>query len=122
MTKANIVLPSPHRWPLMASTREMLEFALAAEIALYEAASYDVFRSLLYESVNLHIYEAELFLRSSVGRGINDISPGLVEGPAPIGGVIANLDNRARSFIEESGSASVGHIRSCRLIHIFHKN
>ncbi|XP_039042955.1 desiccation-related protein PCC13-62-like [Hibiscus syriacus] len=63
-------------------------------------------------AVNLHIYKAVFFLGSSFGLRINDISPGLVEGPAPIGVTIANLDNRSRRFIEESGLASLGHLRA----------
>ncbi|KAE8686117.1 hypothetical protein F3Y22_tig00111084pilonHSYRG00010 [Hibiscus syriacus] len=88
MLKANNVLPPPRCRPVLASTREMFEFAL-----------------------NLHIYKAVLYLGSSVGLGINDIAPGLVEGPAPIGVTVANLDNRTRRIVEESGLASVGHIR-----------
>ncbi|GMI69421.1 hypothetical protein like AT3G62730 [Hibiscus trionum] len=88
MVKANTVIPSSRCRPVLASTKEKLEFA-----------------------VNLHIYKAELVLRASVGRGINDISPGLVEGPAPIGATLANLDNRTRKIMEESGLATIGHIR-----------
>ncbi|KAK8718093.1 hypothetical protein V6N13_045339 [Hibiscus sabdariffa] len=88
--KANIVLPSPLCRPVLASTKENFQFA-----------------------VNLHIYKAELFLRSVLGRGIKDISPGLVEGPAPIGATLANVDDdRTKKFIEESGLASIGHIRA----------
>ncbi|KAK8975203.1 hypothetical protein V6N11_058248 [Hibiscus sabdariffa] len=89
MMKANIIIPSFQCRPVLASTRENFEFA-----------------------VNLHIYKAQLFMLSSIGRGINDISPGLVEGPAPIGATVANLDNRTRNFVEESGLASIGHIRA----------
>ncbi|XP_039036753.1 desiccation-related protein PCC13-62-like [Hibiscus syriacus] len=89
MMNANTVLPSPRCSPVLASTREMFQYAL-----------------------NLHIYKAVLFLGSSVGRKINDISPDLVEGPAPIGVTLANLGNLPRRFIEESGLASVGHIRA----------
>ncbi|KAE8665472.1 hypothetical protein F3Y22_tig00112614pilonHSYRG00112 [Hibiscus syriacus] len=89
MMNANTVLPPPRCRPVLASTREKFEFAS-----------------------NLHILKAELFLRSSVGRGINDISPGLVQGPAPIGAAVADLDNDTRKIIEELGLASVGHIRA----------
>ncbi|KAL4383371.1 hypothetical protein GQ457_15G016920 [Hibiscus cannabinus] len=88
MIMANLVLPSPRCSPIPGSDKEKFQFAL-----------------------NLHIYKAELFLRSSVGCGINDISPGLVKGPAPIGATLANLDKRTRKFYEESGLASIGHIR-----------
>ncbi|GMI69424.1 hypothetical protein like AT3G62730 [Hibiscus trionum] len=89
MIKATIVLPSPLCRPVLASTKENFQFAL-----------------------NLHIYKAELFLRSTVGRGINDISPGLVDGPAPIGATLANIDDRTKKVVEESGLASIGHIRA----------
>ncbi|KAK8718097.1 hypothetical protein V6N13_045343 [Hibiscus sabdariffa] len=88
MIMANYVLPSPRCSPVPGSTKEKFQFAL-----------------------NFHFYKAELFLRSSVGCGINDISPGLVKGPAPIGATLANLDKRTRKFIEESGLASAGHTR-----------
>ncbi|KAK8718094.1 hypothetical protein V6N13_045340 [Hibiscus sabdariffa] len=84
MTMANPVLPSPRCSPVPGSNKEKFLFAL-----------------------NLHIYKAELFLRSSVGCGINDISPGLVKGPAPIGATLADLDKRTRNFFEESGLAGM---------------
>ncbi|GMI69422.1 hypothetical protein like AT3G62730 [Hibiscus trionum] len=87
--KATTNLPSPLCRPVLASTKENFQFAM-----------------------NLHFYKAELFLRSTVGRGINDISPGLVEGPAPIGAALANLDNHTKKIVEESGLASIGHIRA----------
>ncbi|KAK8554718.1 hypothetical protein V6N13_093692 [Hibiscus sabdariffa] len=89
MIIANLVLPSPRCSQIPGSDREKFQFAL-----------------------NLHIYKAEVFLRSSVGCGINDISPGLVKGPAPIGATLADLDKRTRKFYEESGLASIGHIRT----------
>ncbi|KAK8509847.1 hypothetical protein V6N12_001919 [Hibiscus sabdariffa] len=89
MIIANLVLPSPRCSQIPGSDREKFQFAL-----------------------NLHIYKAEVFLRSSVGCGINDISPGLVKGPAPIGATLADLDKRTRKFYEESGLASIGHIRA----------
>ncbi|KAK8718095.1 hypothetical protein V6N13_045341 [Hibiscus sabdariffa] len=76
MIMANYVLPSPRCRPVMGSTKEQFQFA-----------------------VNLHVYKAELLLRSSIGCGINDISPGLVKGPAAIGTALANLDNRTRKFM-----------------------
>ncbi|KAK8509846.1 hypothetical protein V6N13_093691 [Hibiscus sabdariffa] len=89
MIMANYVLPSHRCKPVLGSTKEQFQFA-----------------------VNLQIYKAEFLLRSSVGCGINDISPGLVKGPAAIGATLANLDNRTRKSIVESGLASIGHIRA----------
>ncbi|KAG8473975.1 hypothetical protein CXB51_033659 [Gossypium anomalum] len=88
MIKVNTVsLPPPECRPEVASTKEKFEFLL-----------------------NLLILKIELFLRSSIGRGINDISPGLVQGPVPIGAAVANLDNATRKIIEEFGLASIGHL------------
>ncbi|KAK8509849.1 hypothetical protein V6N13_093693 [Hibiscus sabdariffa] len=88
--KGDIVLPPPPQCsPVPASTLEKIEFVL-----------------------NLIVFKAEFFLRSSVGLGINDISPGLVQGPVPIGATIAELDNGTRNIIKEFGLSSVGHIRA----------
>ncbi|KAE8665471.1 hypothetical protein F3Y22_tig00112614pilonHSYRG00109 [Hibiscus syriacus] len=55
----------------------------------------------------------EFLLRSSIGVGINDISPGLIQGgPAPIGAAIATLDNVTRGIIEQFGLNGVGHLRA----------
>ncbi|MBA0716897.1 hypothetical protein Golax_004751 [Gossypium laxum] len=76
MIKVNTVsLPPPECRPEVASTKEKFEFLL-----------------------NFLILKIELFLRSSIGRGINDISPGLVQGPVPIGATVANLDNATPVF------------------------
>ncbi|GMI69411.1 hypothetical protein like AT3G62730 [Hibiscus trionum] len=87
--KGNIALPPPQCRPEPASTLEKIEFLL-----------------------NLIVYKAEIFLRSSVGLGINDISPGLVQGPVPIGATVAELGSDIRNVIEEFGLNSVGHIRA----------
>ncbi|MBA0742974.1 hypothetical protein Gogos_005699 [Gossypium gossypioides] len=90
MIKVNTVsLPPPECRPEVASTEEKFEFL-----------------------VNLLILKIELFLRSSIDKGINDISPGLVQGPVPIGAAVANLDNATRKMIEEFGLASIGHLRA----------
>ncbi|KAK5774376.1 ferritin-like catalase Nec2 [Gossypium arboreum] len=62
--------------------------------------------------VNLIIGYAEFFLRSSTGAGIEDIAPGLVQGPVPIGATVANLDNATRAAIREFGLALVGNLRA----------
>ncbi|XVE77173.1 hypothetical protein DITRI_Ditri13aG0040500 [Diplodiscus trichospermus] len=63
-------------------------------------------------ALNLLILEAELYLRTSIGRGIDDIAPGLVQGPVPIGDTVANLDNVTRRIIEELGYQAIGNIRA----------
>ncbi|KAL4385489.1 hypothetical protein GQ457_15G016900 [Hibiscus cannabinus] len=83
----NVTKPGGLFPPVLGSTKEQLQFV-----------------------VNLHIYKIELLLHSSIGCGINDISPGLVKGPAAIGTTLANLDNRTKKFMLESGLASVGNI------------
>ncbi|KAE8686119.1 Detected protein of unknown function [Hibiscus syriacus] len=87
--KGDTVRPPPQCRPVPASTLEKIEFVL-----------------------NLIVYRAEIFLRSSVGRGINGISPGLVQGPVPIGATVAELDGEIRDIIEEFGLSGVGHIRA----------
>ncbi|TYH37004.1 hypothetical protein ES332_D12G011500v1 [Gossypium tomentosum] len=58
----------------------------------------------------------EFFLRASVGVGINGISPGLVQGPVPIGATLANITNSARRVVEELGLATVGHLRAIKQV------
>ncbi|MBA0771543.1 hypothetical protein Gotri_007041 [Gossypium trilobum] len=90
MIKVNTVsLPPPECRPEVASTKDKFEFLL-----------------------NFLILKIELFLRPSIDRGINDISPGLVQGPVPIGAEVANLDNATRKMIEEFGLAGIGHLRA----------
>ncbi|TYH93988.1 hypothetical protein ES332_A12G010900v1 [Gossypium tomentosum] len=88
MIMSNTVIHTPQCRPVAASSRDKILF-----------------------SINLLIYKAEFFLRASVGVGINGISPGLVQGPVPIGGTLANITNSARRIIEELGLATVGHLR-----------
>ncbi|KAK8570219.1 hypothetical protein V6N13_002914 [Hibiscus sabdariffa] len=87
MIQANIVLTPPQCRPVLASSLERIQFLL-----------------------NLIIYKAEFFLRASTGRGIDDIAPGLVQGPVPVGATVAALDNDTRRIIEELGLICVGHI------------
>ncbi|KAK8654333.1 hypothetical protein V6N13_128302 [Hibiscus sabdariffa] len=89
MIKANIVLTPPQCSPVLASSLERIQFLL-----------------------NLIIFRTEFFLRASTGRGIDDIAPGLVQGPVPIGATVAALDNGTRRIIEELGLNGVGHIRA----------
>ncbi|KAL4378415.1 hypothetical protein GQ457_02G002760 [Hibiscus cannabinus] len=54
-----------------------------------------------------------MLLRATLGVGINDISPGLVQpGPTPIGPMRANLDNATRGIVEEMGLNGVGHLKA----------
>ncbi|KAL1059539.1 hypothetical protein V6Z11_1Z030800 [Gossypium hirsutum] len=89
MIMANTVIHTPQCRPVAASSKDKILF-----------------------SMNLLIYKAEFFLRASVGVGINGISPGLVQGPVPIGATLANITNSARRVIEELGLATVGHLRA----------
>ncbi|TYH93989.1 hypothetical protein ES332_A12G011000v1 [Gossypium tomentosum] len=88
--KANTVVLPPQCRPVPAGTLARFEFL-----------------------VNLIIAQAEFFLRSSNGTRIEDIAPGLVQGPVPIGATVANLDNATRGVIREFGLAAVGILRHC---------
>lgn len=71
---------------------------------------------MLQFAENLEHLEADLFLWSSLGYGLDQVAPGLVMGgPPPIGAQKANLDFLTRKIIEEFGLQEVGHLR-------FHKN
>ncbi|XP_039036752.1 desiccation-related protein PCC13-62-like [Hibiscus syriacus] len=62
-----------------------------------------------------HVKESQLGCRDCLATykpRINDIAPDLINGPAPIGVTSANVDIRTRRFIDESGLASLGHIRA----------
>ncbi|KAG8473974.1 hypothetical protein CXB51_033660 [Gossypium anomalum] len=87
--KANTVVLPPQCRPVPAGTLARFEFL-----------------------VNLIIAKAEFLLRSSNGTGIEDIAPGLVQGPVPTGATVANLDNATRAAIREFGLAGVGILRA----------
>ncbi|KAL4367820.1 hypothetical protein GQ457_05G002250 [Hibiscus cannabinus] len=99
MIQANIVLTPPQCTPVPASFLDRIQFLL-----------------------NLIIYRTEFFLRASTGRGIDDIAPGLVQGPVPIGATVAALDNDTRRIIEELGLMGVGHIRFRYLSKLIRRN
>ncbi|EOX95020.1 hypothetical protein QUC31_004816 [Theobroma cacao] len=67
---------------------------------------------LMQVALNMEVLRTELFLRASIGRGLNDLAPNLIPGPAPIGARIANLDNVTRRIIEELGYQGIGNIRA----------
>ncbi|KAG4168227.1 hypothetical protein ERO13_A12G010433v2 [Gossypium hirsutum] len=89
MINANTVIHTPQCRPVAASSNEKIIF-----------------------SVNLLLYQAQFLLHASIGVGINDVSPGLVQGPAPIGATTANFSNSVRRVIEEVGLVTVGHLRA----------
>ncbi|XVF80561.1 hypothetical protein PTKIN_Ptkin15bG0083400 [Pterospermum kingtungense] len=55
---------------------------------------------------------SRILSRTSTGKEIDDIAPGLVQGPEPTGAVLANLDNVTRRIFEELGYQAVGNIRA----------
>lgn len=65
--------------------------------------------------LNLEYLEAEFFLWSALGYGLDRAAPELVGGgPAPVGAQKANLDPLARQIIEEFAYQEVGHIRAIK--------
>ncbi|WRX08191.1 hypothetical protein QQP08_000678 [Theobroma cacao] len=69
-------------------------------------------------ALNFQLLDAEFFLYAALGKGLDDIAPGLFQGPASVGARIANLDGTIRRIIEEFGYQGVGDIRPT--FHIFH--
>nr|XP_011459793.1 PREDICTED: desiccation-related protein PCC13-62-like [Fragaria vesca subsp. vesca] len=70
-------------------------------------------RDRLQFALNLEFLEAEFFLYSALGKGLDYISPNLsLGGPPPIGAQKANLDPLVRRMTEEFGLQEVGHVRS----------
>ncbi|MBA0619715.1 hypothetical protein Godav_005524, partial [Gossypium davidsonii] len=86
--KANVPVVPPQCRPVAAGTLARIEFL-----------------------ANLVIGVAEFFLRSSNGTGIEDIAPGLVQGPVPIGATLATLDDNTRADMRQFGLALVGNLR-----------
>lgn len=65
--------------------------------------------------LNLEFLEAEFFLWSALGYGLDKAAPELVSGgPAPVGAQKANLDPLVREIIEEFAYQEVGHIRAIK--------
>ncbi|MBA0729684.1 hypothetical protein Golax_020306, partial [Gossypium laxum] len=87
--KANVPVVPPQCRPVAAGTLARIEFL-----------------------ANLVIGVAEFFLRSSNGTGIEDIAPGLVQGPVPIGATNATLDVATRADVQQFGLALVGNLRA----------
>ncbi|KAK4381780.1 Desiccation-related protein PCC13-62 [Sesamum angolense] len=64
---------------------------------------------------NLEHLEADYFLWSALGYGLDYVAPELVMGgPLPIGAQKANLDFLTRKMIEEFGYQEVGHLRALK--------
>ncbi|OMO63776.1 hypothetical protein CCACVL1_22274 [Corchorus capsularis] len=88
--KGNIfALPPPQCRRVLATSSDVLQFTL-----------------------NLLYLEATLYLYGSTGRGIDAVAPGLVQGPAPVGAMMANVDRTSRQLMEEIGLENVGIIRA----------
>jgi hypothetical protein len=65
--------------------------------------------------LNLEYLEAEFFLWSALGYGLDHAAPELVSGgPAPIGAQKANLDPLVLEVIEQFAYQEVGHLRALK--------
>lgn len=74
---------------------------------------------LLQFSLNLEFLEAEFFLWSANGYGLDVTAPQLVMGgPPPIGGQKANLDFVTHNIINEFANQEIGHIRYAACMHV----
>ncbi|KAF9666638.1 hypothetical protein SADUNF_Sadunf16G0249700 [Salix dunnii] len=70
-------------------------------------------KDLVQFPLNLEFLEAEFFLNSALGHGLDAIEPAFAAGgPPPIGAQKANLDPVTRRIIEEFGYQEVGHLRA----------
>ncbi|KAK2996956.1 hypothetical protein RJ639_026395 [Escallonia herrerae] len=64
---------------------------------------------------NLEHLEADFFLWSALGYGLDQVAPWLaMGGPPPIGAQKANLDALTQHIIEEFGYEEVGHLRALK--------
>lgn len=67
---------------------------------------------MLQFAENLEHLEADLFLWSALGYGLDQVAPELAQGgPPPIAAQKANLDFVTRRIIEEFAYQEVGHLR-----------
>ncbi|EOX95018.1 Uncharacterized protein TCM_004604 [Theobroma cacao] len=64
-------------------------------------------------ALNFQLLDAEFFLYAALGKGLDDIAPGLFQGPASVGARIANLDGTIRRIIEEFGYQG-GYLKNSR--------
>ncbi|KAM3378091.1 hypothetical protein P3S68_010504 [Capsicum galapagoense] len=66
-------------------------------------------------AVNLEFLEAEYFLWSSFGYGLDVVAPNLpMAGPPPIGAQKANLDPLTQAIVREFANQEVGHLRALK--------
>eukprot|EP00249_Psilotum_nudum_P036232 c6616_g1_i1 orf=102-1055(+) len=71
--------------------------------------------NLILFALNLEYLEAELFLWSAYGYGLDKIAPDLTgNGPEPIGVEKANLDPQTLDLTIQLGLQEVGHLRAIR--------
>ncbi|KAK3023461.1 hypothetical protein RJ639_044841 [Escallonia herrerae] len=65
---------------------------------------------------NLEHLEADFFLWSALGYGLDQVAPSsAMGGPPPIGAQKANLDALTQHIIEEFGYQEVGHLRALKI-------
>uniref|UniRef100_A0A1D1YIQ4 Desiccation-related protein PCC13-62 n=1 Tax=Anthurium amnicola TaxID=1678845 RepID=A0A1D1YIQ4_9ARAE len=70
---------------------------------------------LLQFALNLEHLEADFFLHSALGYGLDVVAPELVMGgPYPIGAQRANLDDLTRRIVGEFALQEVGHLRAIK--------
>ncbi|KAL2469171.1 Uncharacterized protein Fot_50747 [Forsythia ovata] len=70
---------------------------------------------LMQFALNLEHLEADFFLYSALGYGLDKVAPYLVMGgPPPIGAQKANLDFLTHNIITEFGFQEVGHLRAIK--------
>ncbi|XP_047963507.1 desiccation-related protein PCC13-62-like [Salvia hispanica] len=70
-------------------------------------------KDLIQFALNLEFLEAELFMWSAFGYGLDHAAPELVNGgPPPIAPQKANLDPLTRNITGEFGLQEIGHVRS----------
>ena len=72
----------------------------------------EVDKDLIEFALNLEYLEAEFFLWSALGFGLDEVAPQIVQGaPRPSGGQIATLDDFTRNISLQFGLQEVGHLR-----------
>lgn len=70
---------------------------------------------LIEVALNLEYLEAEFFLNSAYGKGLDYFDPSLAAGgPPPIGAQQANLDALTKDITEQLGLQEVGHLRAIK--------
>lgn len=68
--------------------------------------------ALLEFALNLEYLQAEFFLSSSLGQGLDHVAPNLtMGGPAPLGATKANLDSLTADIATQFAYQGIGHLR-----------